>query len=285
MFHFQKDIDAWRRHTKRLSATEKGVYGELLDELYALEQPLPNDMEDLCRIAGVSKPDERKALDKVLARFFELTDAGYVQERALEEIANYQAGAEKNRENGKKGGRPPKKRNPNETQTKPSGLFLGSENTPKNTDFENPNHNPNERQSGNPVIRKANNPSAVGDSESEPRVNESPPPPAIRTIGDWTPKPQTVEFLRSPLHGIPEKFMLEQIGEFVTYWRDRNLPAASWDSKFIQRCVGEWKRHGASWSANPGENHALDHRSGLSPAGHKLAAIHATIDYDAAKDF
>lgn len=93
-------------------------------------------------------------------------------------------------------------------------------------------------------------------SVTTPNADTS-PPPAIRPIGDWSPRHETVELLTSSLHAVPQKFILEQVAEFITYWRDRNLPAASWDSKFIQRCSGEWKKHGHTWTANPGEHHAI----------------------------
>lgn len=234
MFHYQKDIDAWRRHTRRLSLAEKGVYGELLDELYATEQPLPNDVEELYRIAGCAKPDERKVVDKIISRFFELTDIGYVQARAFEEIAEYQANAEKNRNNGKKGGRPPKNKNPDETQTKPSGLFLGSKNTPKNADFENPN----ERQSGNPVIRKSNTQSSIAviDDDDTPNSGNRVP------VASWHPADQ--EFIRLELeHDIPVEFSRGVFDEWQAFNVDKAPQSTStWHSRFLDRVHEQWAR-------------------------------------------
>jgi hypothetical protein len=79
------------------------------------------------------------------------------------------------------------------------------------------------------------------------------PPPltVVKTIGDWQPKPETLEALTSAVYGVPAKFIDEQLVEFRTYWRDRNETASSWDAKFIQRCSGEWKGRGHVWQQSP----------------------------------
>lgn len=278
----------------------------MIRKYYAEEKPLPVDVKAVQRLVGARTRDEKAAVENVLDEFFKLAGDGWHHKRCDEEIAAYQDTVperEARKENDRERKRRSRERRkalfdalrehdivpPFETRISDLEAMLSrvtsrdtsrdgdSDGTATQTQTQTQTHLPDPDPDITPK-------GAVVAPEPIPPTRPS-PPSAIRTIGDWTPKPETVEFLTSALHGIPHKFVLEQVGEFITYWRDRNLPTASWDSKFIQRCVGEWKRHGATWTANPGENHALDHRSGLSPAGHKLAAIRATVDYDAAKDF
>lgn len=239
MFHYQKDIDAWRRHTLRLSPLEKGVYGELLDELYSTEASLPNDADELYRIAGASKPDERKAVDKVLARFFESTPGGYVQSRAMEEIAEYQAFQERSRSNGKKGGRPPKKQNPEITQTKTQtetpGLFLGSEKPPENTDFENPD----ERQSVKPLIQEL---------PPNPQRGKSSPVGIkafldhCRTSGESAVPDGDPVFAYAEQVGIPHEFLRLAWREFVDRHRESDKRYRDWRKAFRNSVRGNWYR-------------------------------------------
>ena len=70
--------------------------------------------------------EEEKMLLDVLNDFFEERDDGFYHKRISSEIGKYQSNAEKNRENGKKGGRPPKKK-PKITQPLTDGLPVESE--------------------------------------------------------------------------------------------------------------------------------------------------------------
>jgi uncharacterized protein YdaU (DUF1376 family) len=105
-----------------LSPLEHGVYRLLMDAYYATEKPIPLDFEAACRIARCVSKVEQEALGRVLTGFFTETGDGYRQKRIDAEIEAYQAKAQKNRENGKLGGRPA---NPNETQTVSERLAPG----------------------------------------------------------------------------------------------------------------------------------------------------------------
>jgi len=85
-----------------------------------------------------------------------------------------------------------------------------------------------------------------------PAGNATPPiehPARANPIDAWQPDPDTLSAIQRL--GVPEKFIREQLPEFVTYWRDRNQPRTSWNSKFYSRCLAEWKRHGHHWRENP----------------------------------
>ena len=55
----------------------------------------------------------------------------------------------------------------------------------------------------------------------------------------WHPHPDTLAQLAQ--HNIPQHFALNQIPEFVTYWRDRGEAHRSWESKFLQHVVFQWR--------------------------------------------
>lgn len=87
MKYWERWIGDWKRKTSRLSAEAKGIYGELLDEEYATEGPLPLDREELYRIAGARTESECAALDRVIAKFYQKGAEGYTNRRAQAEIA------------------------------------------------------------------------------------------------------------------------------------------------------------------------------------------------------
>jgi uncharacterized protein YdaU (DUF1376 family) len=124
-----------QRVTGHLSCTEMGVYDRFLDHYYSTETPLPADIDTCCRIARAMDKTERKAVDTVLRQFFTLTDDGYVQNRAEEEIAEAQPKIAAAKANGKLGGRPRGSKNKTKevTEEKPSGF---PENNPSGTQGE-----------------------------------------------------------------------------------------------------------------------------------------------------
>jgi uncharacterized protein YdaU (DUF1376 family) len=101
--------------TGDLSLVEFGAYDRLLDHYYAKEKPIEPDR--VYTVARCQSPVDRRAVDRVLAEFWTLTDAGWVQERADEMIAEALPKIEAARENGKLGGRP------KGSKKKPTGLI------------------------------------------------------------------------------------------------------------------------------------------------------------------
>ncbi|HEY7773804.1 MAG TPA: DnaT-like ssDNA-binding domain-containing protein [Marinagarivorans sp.] len=55
----------------------------------------------------------------------------------------------------------------------------------------------------------------------------------------WQPERDTLSQLAQ--HNIPDTFALNQVGEFITYWRERNEPARSWESKFFNHVIHKWR--------------------------------------------
>lgn len=57
----------------------------------------------------------------------------------------------------------------------------------------------------------------------------------------WQPDRETLGRLAQ--HNIPGSFALEQVPEFVNYWRERGESAHSWGSKFIQHTLRKWREY------------------------------------------
>lgn len=105
--------------TAHLSWVEDCAYRRLLDLYYSREQPIPADVVQAARLCRATTKDERKAVESVLSEFFTLTEKGWTHSRCEEEIIKAGEAAERARQNGKRGGRPPKQKpadNPAKTQ-------------------------------------------------------------------------------------------------------------------------------------------------------------------------
>lgn len=101
MNYYRRYVGDYLRDTPRLSVLEHGAYNLLLDYYYADEQPLPVDRLEVYTMVRAMTPADRKAVDKVLDKYFQLEGDGWHNKRADHEIEVSQ----KARDNGKKGGR------------------------------------------------------------------------------------------------------------------------------------------------------------------------------------
>lgn len=115
MNYYSHHIGDYLSATAHLTLLEHGAYRRLIDVYYIHESPLPADKKQVYRLVGARTREEKEAVDSVLSEFFEVDESGFRQNRCDHEISL----CNKNRENGKKGGRPSGNRNPTETQTKP----------------------------------------------------------------------------------------------------------------------------------------------------------------------
>lgn len=125
--------------TSFLTAEETGGYIRLLCYQWT-NGFIPNKKPLLKQLTGVFDDD---ALESILKKF-KLDAAGNLLNERLESTrSNYEQFLNKQSGNGKKGGRPPKEINPNETQTKPK-------HNPEANPSNNPEHNPKESSSLSP---------------------------------------------------------------------------------------------------------------------------------------
>jgi uncharacterized protein YdaU (DUF1376 family) len=109
--------------TVHLSWLEDCAYRRLLDVYYSREESLP-DVVQACRLVRAASKDERKAVETVLNEFFTLTDGHWAHPRCDAEIVKAQQAAERAKQNGSRGGRPPKQQpigNPEITQQVSAG--------------------------------------------------------------------------------------------------------------------------------------------------------------------
>jgi uncharacterized protein YdaU (DUF1376 family) len=162
--------------TSHLTVTEHGAY-LLLIMHYWRNCGLPADEGKLARIVKCTAKEWAQIRDTI-AEFF---DEDWSHKRIDEELASARASIERNRINGRKGGRPKKGNppgNPEEThrvtQTEPSGY-------PKHNPPGNPNHNPNERPSPSPSPSERKNQldlssAAIPDTARAVEPPAAPPP-------------------------------------------------------------------------------------------------------------
>ena len=76
--------------TQGLSLAEHGAYFLLLMQLYVTGKPLPANAQQLHRICYANRGAERDATDRVIKRYFERTEEGWIQKRAMVEIEKRQ---------------------------------------------------------------------------------------------------------------------------------------------------------------------------------------------------
>lgn len=115
MNYYSFRIGDYRRDTMHLSRLEHSIYRDLIDWYYLDEKPIPLETQSVMRRLRLVSQEEAKALQSVLNDFFVQAD-GWRHARIDADISSYHANTEKNRLNGKLGGRPKK------TQSVPSGL-------------------------------------------------------------------------------------------------------------------------------------------------------------------
>ena len=66
-------------------------------------------------------------------------------------------------------------------------------------------------------------------------------PHSAKTIGgSWQPSQDAVRQLAQL--GVTKEFAKQQIPQFVAYWRERNVPRHSWESKYIKEVWRQWQQ-------------------------------------------
>lgn len=73
------------------------------------------------------------------------------------------------------------------------------------------------------------------------------PPPAAprRSAGqlppNWSPSEDLLQLLALN-HNIPRQFALDQLEDFIFYWRERGEPSHAWENKYRQHVISSWRR-------------------------------------------
>lgn len=162
MNYYSHNIGDYAQATMHLSLIEDAIYSRLLRRYYAEEQPIVDEMQQVCRWVGARSEEEREAVKLVLGEFFTLADGYWHNKRADAEIAAYHVKADTAKANGKRGGRPRKE---DGNPEKPSRFSVGSEVEP----------DPNPEETGS----KANQEPITNNQETK----EHPPTPRKRGNG------------------------------------------------------------------------------------------------------
>ncbi len=58
----------------------------------------------------------------------------------------------------------------------------------------------------------------------------------------WSPSEDMLQ-LMALNHNIPQQFALDQLEDFIFYWRERGETHHAWENKFRQHVVTHWRRH------------------------------------------
>lgn len=244
MNEYRFHIGDYLKHTAHLTPLEDIAYRRLLDLYYDLEGPIPNDIPAVSRRLRLGTPEVACALSE----FFELREDGYHNKRADAEIAKFQAFIEKQKNNGKQGGRPIRKvrkthrfrlANPDESQKKPNHL--------PSTVYQEPKD----------MVERQTNPETFAQSEKPPQEILSVVQPMVPLDSDFAefysayPRKVGRGQARRAYATARKKTNHQAIMAGLLAFR-KNLPS---DAKFIP--------HPATWLN--GERWGDDHR-GLSPA-------------------
>jgi uncharacterized protein YdaU (DUF1376 family) len=124
MNFYKRHIGDYIKKAGHLTLLEHGIYARLMDVYYTREAGIPEDKA--ARLIGARTKEEVQALSNVLDEFFTLVDGVWTQGRCEEEIGIASAKADKNRENGAKGGRPKKTLTDQQPGKNPDGSDVGN---------------------------------------------------------------------------------------------------------------------------------------------------------------
>jgi uncharacterized protein YdaU (DUF1376 family) len=137
MHYYNFNIGDYMKHTLHLTLEEDLAYRRLLDMYYDTESPIPNNIPLVSRRLRM----DSKIVESVLNEFFEPSDEGYKNYRADGEIADYHKFLEKQKANGRLGGRPKKGKKPIAipllTQTEPKKSLNNKQQTTNNKQINN----------------------------------------------------------------------------------------------------------------------------------------------------
>ena len=236
MHYYKFNVGDWRLHTSHLTLEEDAVYRRLVDFYYDTEKPIPLDIQTVIRRLCLAS--YVNIVKTILNEFFIETSEGWRNSRCDKEISDYHALAEKNRVNGKAGGRPKSaknehKNNPVGCQSVTSRLPVVSESEPTG----NPNYKPI-------TINHKTTPPLT------PPRSDPPCGPELE-IQNWQPDQQVLR-AKLVLYGIRCPTW-ERVLQLLAQWRDHNAHKAMTDNQKYQS-FGNWIR-----------------RSGNEPSGHPTA--------------
>jgi uncharacterized protein YdaU (DUF1376 family) len=196
--YYERHLGDYARDTAHLTMLEHGAYGLLLDRYYATEHGIPADQAH--RIARARTRDERSAVDAVLTEFFTLCDGIWTHGRVRREIEKAQTKIKAARENGLRGGRP--KQNPQRTDEKPTGFFVGSSLETQEKALQTPDT----------IHQKEKYPPPSG----APLADARPKSRGLRLPPGWSPGDDGLAFAEG--QGLRNGMAAKELDRFRDYW-------------------------------------------------------------------
>ncbi|MBM70916.1 MAG: hypothetical protein CME43_15735 [Haliea sp.] len=100
----------------------------------------------------------------------------------------------------------------------------------------------NEQHSDAPTAAPAGpggQPAGVVKTSDEPAA--AAPRSAAQLPASWGPSEDLLQLLALN-HNIPRQFALDQLEDFIFYWRERGEPSHAWENKFRQHVISCWRR-------------------------------------------
>ncbi|MGL5726576.1 MAG: conserved phage C-terminal domain-containing protein [Plesiomonas sp.] len=152
MHYYKFNIADWAKETGHLSLKEEAILLRLINWYLDYESPIPVKTQMVLRKLRLA--DESDAVDMLLNEFFTKTQDGWRMKKLDKTVDEYQAKAERNRKNGKSGGRPK-----NNDLAKPTGLSVDSEKEPSGNLNQEPitnNQEPRTNNDNKEIISSAN---------------------------------------------------------------------------------------------------------------------------------
>lgn len=197
MNYFAFHIGDYAVDMRYATLMEDLAYRRMLDLYYSKEEPLQGGPEEIAENIGMR--DHAHEVTRILSKFFYQKDGAWHKDRCDEEILKARAAAERARENGQKGGRPPLEKTKRKRAQKPASNPTGSKqeatSIPEKSESKAPNPNPINQSSSAPIGAGAAAP--MGDTtgvlnppSSFPPADEpaAPPAPLLPTMAP-TPAP------------------------------------------------------------------------------------------------
>lgn len=238
MYKYLHHISDFMVDTAHLTPLEECFYRRAIDFYYLNEKPLPKETQSVFRRLRAITQEEREAVLNVLQDFFVEQEDGFHNKRCDSEIAEYHQNANKNRENGKKGGRPRK--------TKPSD----NQDESQNGESENP--------------EKTQSVSVGSESETQKNLNRKPltdnRKPNINTHtqgagenpaqeNSWTPNSENLLNVIRQSMGIQAEQVIAMpdyefhLGNFNAHWENKiDLTENQKTRKFAAWLIQEFKK-------------------------------------------
>lgn len=242
MYKYLHHISDFVVDTAHLSPLEECFYRRALDFYYLNEKPLPKETQSVFRRLRAITQEEKEATLNILQDFFTEQDDGFHNKRCDAEISEYHQNANKNRENGKKGGRPPK----NKPKENPNSAFYAANENPKETDWVSLGYeNETQKNLNHKRITDNHKPITINHSVETHTQGESTKPQEQA----WSPDQVVLLNVIRESVGVQAQSVLDMpdykfhLGNFNAHWEDKILLTENQRTrKFAAWLIAEFKK-------------------------------------------